>query len=258
MRSKQVNFSRPSVRRYREERGANRVKRSDYDILVAVTAGKKEAVEESLRGRFEDLAVSVQLVVEDIDFINDNLAEGQFFFTDIKREGKILYTSGKYELTEQQGLSPTRRREIAEEDFKKWHGYASMFFEGAGFYMSKKVFGLAAFNYQQTAELCYKAVDLIFTNYQLHEHDLGILRRRAGELDRRVFDALPCDTNEKAELFSYLSYAYIGGRYQSEEQYPVTREQLDYWAVETKRLLEITDTVCRERIEALRAIERGG
>ena len=59
-------------------------------------------------------------------------------------------------------------------------------------------------------------------------------------------------------MFSYLSYAYIGGRYQSKEQYPVTREQLDYWAVETKKLLEITDTVCRERIEALRAIERGG
>jgi len=133
---------------YREERGANRVKRSDYDILVAVTDGKKEAVEESLRGRFEDLAVSVQLVVEDIDFINDNLAEGQFFFTDIKREGKILYTSGKYELTEQQGLSPTRRREIAEEDFKKWHGEAKMAFKIAGFCTSEKGFGWAAFAYQ--------------------------------------------------------------------------------------------------------------
>jgi len=42
---------------YREERGENRVKRSDYDILVAVTAGKKEAVEESLRGRLRAIAL---------------------------------------------------------------------------------------------------------------------------------------------------------------------------------------------------------
>jgi HEPN domain-containing protein len=215
-------------------------------------------VEENLRSRFDDLEVNVQLVVEDIDFINSNLAEGQFFFTDIKREGKILYTSGKYGLTDQQGLSPTRRREIAEEDFKKWFDDAEMAFQGAGFFASKKGFGWAAFAFQQTAELCYKAVEQVFTLYQPHEHDLWILRRRAGKLDRRILDALPCDTDKQADLFSYLSYAYIGGRYQSEEAYPVTREQLDYWAVETKRLLEITDTVCRERIEALRAIERGG
>ena len=79
---------------------------------------------------------------------------------------------------------------------------------------------------------------------------------QAVKLDRRVDAALPRDTREQAELFRHLDYAYIGGRYRSEEEFPVTRDQLDYWAKETKKLLDITETVCRERIEALKKIER--
>ena len=239
---------------YREERGESRVKRSDYDLLV-VTDGKKEAIEEALRDGFSDISVSVQLVVEDIFFVNGNLAEGQFFFSDIKREGKLLYTSGRYELADRQEMSATRRREMAEEDFRRWHGYAGTFFEGAAFFVSRKAFGVAAFNYQQVAELSYKAVEMVFTHYQPHEHDLGLLRRRAGRLDRRTLDAFSCETDTQQELFDHLNYAYIGGRYQSEEEYPVTEEQLDYWAVETKRLLDITKTVCLERIAVLKNIE---
>jgi hypothetical protein len=57
-------------------------------------------------------------------------------------------------------------------------------------------------------------------------------------------------------LFDYLNYAYIGGRYRSEEDFPVTKEQLDYWSKESKKLLELTETICRERIECLKEIEK--
>ena len=39
---------------------------------------------------------------------------------------------------------------------------------------------------------------------------------------------------------------------------PRDREQLDYWAAETKTLLDITETVCREHIEYLKKTEKGG
>jgi len=78
------------------------------------------------------------------------------------------------------------------------------------------------------------------------------------KLDHRVDHALPGKTREQQHLFNHLNYAYIGGRYRSEEEFPVTGEQLDYWAAETKTLLDITDTVCRERIEALKKIEQDG
>jgi uncharacterized protein len=240
--------------KYKEKQGATQGKKSDYDILV-VTSGVSEAVLlENMEGKFSDIDVHVQLVAEDIKFVNRNLEEGQFFFSDIKREGKILYTSGKYTLAEPKDLSPTRRREIAEEDFSKWFNDAGMFYKGAGFFIAENGLRLAAFNFQQVAELCYKAVDMVFTHYVPHEHYLGILREQAVKLDRRMNDALPRDT----ELFNQLDYAYIGGRYRSDEEFPVTREQLDYWAAETKKLLDITEAVCLERIEALKKIEAGG
>jgi uncharacterized protein len=243
--------------KYKEKQGATQGKKSDYDILV-VTAGVREAaLLEGLEGKFDDIDVHVQLVAEDIEFVNRKLKEGQFFFSDIKREGKILYTSGRYTLADPEKLSPTRRREIAEEDFRKWFGDASMARKGAVFYVDEEGFGWAAFNFQQVAEMCYKATLMVFTHYIPHEHYLGILQERAAKLDRRMKEALPRDTKEQLELFNHLDCAYIGGRYRSEEEYPVTREQLDYWARETRKLLDITETVCLERIEHLREIEQG-
>jgi hypothetical protein len=68
-------------------------------------------------------------------------------------------------------------------------------------------------------------------------------------------EALPLDTPEHSALFMRLNYAYIGGRYRSEEEFPVTEEQLDYWDAETQKLLVITETVCLDRIEDLKKTE---
>jgi uncharacterized protein len=243
--------------KYKEKQGATQGKKSDYDILV-VTAGVSEAaLLEGLQGKFDDIDVHVQLVAEDIEFVNRKLKEGQFFFSDIKREGKILYTSGRYTLADPENLSPTRRREIAEEDFESWFKKASEFFIGYQDARQRNYAGKAAFELQQAVEMCYKATLMVFTHYIPHEHYLGILLERSAKLDRRMNEALPRDTKEQLELFNHLDCAYIGGRYRSAEEYPVTRDQLDYWARETRKLLDITETLCLERIEHLREIEQG-
>ncbi len=241
---------------YKEKRGATQGKKSDYDILVVTSGAREAALLESMQGKFEDIDVQVQLIAEDIEFVNSKLEEGQFFFSDIKREGKLLYTSGKFALAEPRDLSPTRRREIAEEDFRKWFNDAKMAVEIANFCMSRKSLGWAAFNFRQAVEMCYTVTEMVFTHYNPHEHDLGILRRRASGLDARMDEALPLDTDEHSQLFMHLNYAYIGGRYCSKEEYPVTNEQIDYWVAETKKLLDLTEIVCLDRIEDFKKIEQ--
>ena len=104
---------------YKEKRGKTRGKKSDYDILaVASDTDSRNALRTKLRERFTDFGVSVQLIVEDIDFVNSNLEEKQFFFTDIKREGKVLYNSGKHELADSKELTPVRRRELRKRILK--------------------------------------------------------------------------------------------------------------------------------------------
>ena len=105
---------------YKEKRGKERGKKSDYDILVVTAdADTRKGLRKKLRGIFKGIGVPVQLIVERIGLVNNALEEKQYFFTDIKREGKVLYNSGRFELSEPKALSPSRRREIAEEDLRQ-------------------------------------------------------------------------------------------------------------------------------------------
>ena len=242
---------------YKEKRGKTQGKKSDYDILVAVSEYKaKKELSSALNGAFKDIPVAVQLIVETIDFVNSNLEEKQFFFTDIKREGKILYNSGSFELSESVELTPTRRREIAEEDFKVWFSQAKGFWKHSLFGMEEKEYQIASFHLQQTVEMCYTAIEMVFTHYNPHEHNLEVLREGIIQFDSRIKEVLPYNTKEEQELFDYLNFAYIGGRYRSEEEFPVTEKQLDYWSKEVKKLLDLTEAICRDRINCLKGIEK--
>lgn len=236
---------------YKEQRGKNRGKKSDYDIFVVTSNSEnRNKLRLGLREIFKDIGVSVQLIVEQISFVNNHLEEMQYFFTDIKREGKVLFDSGKYELSNSKELTPIRRREVAEEDFEMWFGTAQKIMDSI-----RVDYKLAAFDLQQVAEMCYTAIEMVFTHYNPYEHNLEVLRNRVLLFDSRVNDTLPCETEEQQELFDYLNFAYIGGRYRSEKEFPVTKEQLNYWHKEVKELFIMTEIICKERIEGLKKIE---
>ncbi|UOB17591.1 HEPN domain-containing protein [Abyssalbus ytuae] len=246
---------------YKEQRGKVQGKQSDYDILVVTAnADTRQGLRKKLRGIFKDIGIPVQLIVEKIGFVNSNLEEKQYFFTDIKREGKVLYNSGNFQLSDPKELTPTRRREIAEEDFKMWVGNAEIFLENSqGNFKkgekNKKYYKIAAFELQQVVEMCYTTIEMVFTHYNPYEHNLEVLQNRVLKFDTRVKEAFPRVTEEQKELFDHLNYAYIGGRYKSEEEFPVTRQQLSYWGDEAKKLLDLTEQICQEHIKALKAIE---
>ena len=53
-----------------------------------------------------------QFVIEPIDYVNSELGKGQYFFSDIKKEGILLYNSGEFELVEPRILSQKEIRYI--------------------------------------------------------------------------------------------------------------------------------------------------
>lgn len=241
---------------YKEQRGEGKSKMSDYDILVATSdADTRKGLRSKLRGIFKDIGIPVQLIVEKIATVNKNLEEEQYFFTDIKREGKVLYNSGNFELSDPKELTPTRRREIAEVDFKQWIEKATNSYKKFDFCFKEKIYQEASFELQQVVEMCYTTIEMVFDHYNPYEHNLETLRYRVLKLDQLIKTALPYDTEEQQELFDYLNLAYIGGRYRSEEEFPVTKKQLDYWSEEAKKLLNLTEKICKERIACLEEIE---
>jgi len=90
---------------------------------------------------------------------------------------------------------------------------------------------------QQTVEMCYTTIEMVFAHYNPHEHNLYTLRQRAEAFDQRVDEAFPLNTEQETELFEYLNFAYIGGRYRSEEEFPLLppnwtigpAKRSDYW-----------------------------
>jgi len=140
---------------------------------------------------------------------------------------------------------------MAEDDFKNWFNEANEFWLHAEFSIRSNLNRKASFMIQQTVEMCYTTIEMVFAHYNPHEHNLYTLRQRAEAFDQRVDEAFPLNTEQETELFEYLNFAYIGGRYRSEEEFPVTSAQLDYWATQTLRLLAITEQICGEKIGRL-------
>jgi uncharacterized protein len=226
---------------------------SDYDLLV-VTRYKETAVKsdlwDTLLKKCRELRLSAypRVIAHDIQELNIKLAEGQFFFSDIKKEGCILFDSGRFQLADKRKLTPEDKQRIAQDHFDHWFDRATGFFGGYQFHYDNQQYGLAAFNLHQTAESCYKTAILVFTNYNPNEHWLALLSDIASEEESSFSTIFPIDTEEDKKRFDLLDYAYIGGRY--DPKYRISKEDLEMLSVPVKKLLNITEKLCVQKIKS--------
>ena len=226
---------------------------SDYDILV-VTAEKKTADNTGLWNNITkkcdklNLSTHGRIIAHDIQYLNIQLAEGHYFFADIKKEGRLLCDSKNYKLARKRKLKPAEQQRIAQDHFNHWFKKAESFFIDFNNAYDRKDYNQAAFHLHQATEASYKAILLVFTGYNPNEHYLMILGHMAGKHDRGLREVFPRKTFEQEELFNLLDYAYIGARY--DPNYKITKEQLEYLAGRVRKLQQLTRTICKEKIES--------
>ncbi len=60
----------------------------------------------------------VTIVLESINVVNEHLEQGQYFLPISKKERGLLYDSGEFQLSEAKELTPKKRKEIAQKDYK--------------------------------------------------------------------------------------------------------------------------------------------
>ena len=228
--------------------------KSDYDILVIVREhvlvrklGQWNKIESIIR-RSSTIRTRVTLIIHDIKEVNKALRQGQYFFTDITKEGVLLYDSKRFELAKAQKLSPEERKQTAQQDFKYWYRSASEFLATFGFCFKRRSYRNAAFELHQATERFYMTVLLVFTHYKPKEHDIKILGKQAINLDPRFLPIFPRTTQEERRLFELLQKAYIDARYNRD--YKITKKELEYLAERVKKLQRVTKEVCKERIES--------
>ncbi len=221
---------------------------SDYDILL-VTSSKASAYDTvlwedvSMECRRLELSAHVRIISHEIDFVNHRLMEGQYFFKDIVRDGKMLYDSGEVTLEQEKEFTPEQRRQIAKGHFDEWFESASTFYRMFELAYKEGKFKNSAFQLHQSAEAAYKTLLLVLTNYCPHEHYLGILGLMAEEQDGSLQGIFPQETEEQREQFKNFDYAYIGGRY--DPKYEISKADLDFFSTRVRRLLDLTKKICQ-------------
>jgi HEPN domain-containing protein/predicted nucleotidyltransferase len=238
------------------EQGRGRLiihKRSDYDVLViteheytARDIGLWDKAKEKLAQ--SELSTNVRIIARDVRFVNYQLGQGQYFFTEICSEGIIVYDSGNFKLARRKKLKPAEEKQIAQEILDEIFEKAKDFYGQYEHAFGKRKYKIAAFELNQAVEHSYKTVLLIFGGECPQEHHLDVLGEMASDYCPELRGVIPRETESQKCLFELLDYAYIGARY--DREYKITRQQLEELAPCVKKLHEVTEKICKEKIES--------
>ena len=235
------------------EKGTTYEYKSDFDILVVTTHDDlgnnhkiEDKVEKELSGK---VLTTINLIFHSVKHLNQALSNGNYFFQDIKKEGVVLYDSGKFKLQNPKKLTPEEAKQKAQDYFDQWFTSANHFLEDYESNIEKERFHKAAFELHQAVERYYTTILLVFTDYRPKEHDLKKLDLRVRNCDTR-FNVFPRETDQEKELFELLKRAYIDSRYKMDE-FQITKDQLEYLAEKVQKLKDLTEEICKDKINQI-------
>jgi len=232
---------------------------SDYDLLVVVNDDKltditdywSKAEDHLLReyGISHRLTAPASFIVHSLNDVNQQLRLGRYFFTDIVRDGVVLYEREGHTFAQPETLAPAEALKEAQGYFDEWFQSAEEFLvhglDATQRGWSKK----AAFELHQATERLYHCVLLVLTLYSPKSHKLNFLRSQAEQLDSSLAEAWPRGTKFEQRCFELLRRAYVDARYSP--HYKITADELAWLGERVTVLQESVKTVCEERLVML-------
>lgn len=227
---------------------------SDYDILV-VTKRRLGAKESTVNSRIKDRFLRCkgkfqtypQIINESISKFNNALSEGHYFYVDILTQGIVLYDSVECQ------LATPRELNFCEIEKRAQKYYGVKFRRGMRFthytqvaYKDKEYVDASFFLHQST-ESFLKTIPLVYILYGYKEHDLEFLIEKCKPYTMELATVFPRDTPEEKRLFELLRSAYVEARYN--DNFVVTKEDIDALLPKVELLRDIVEKVCRERFD---------
>ncbi|MGV4793026.1 nucleotidyltransferase and HEPN domain-containing protein [Rhizobium sp. F40D2] len=227
--------------------------RSDFDLLIIVNNRKlcdfaeywHKAADRLIHDK--SIETPVSFIVHSRREVNTHLKEGQYFFSDIRKEGIVLYELDDEPLAQPLPLSPADRHRVAKEHFEERYPTADGFLDTSRYALSRGRIKEAAFQMHQSIEQAYSCVLLTLTNYGPPSHNIKFLRSLAEEQDRRLAQAFPRDQHRERAWFNLLNEAYVKARYS--KHFEISEEALGWLAEQTATLLTLVKTVCSEHLQ---------
>ena len=228
--------------------------RSDFDLLIIVNNRKLADFEfwrktEDRLMRLRDVQTPVNFIVHSLREVNTRIKEGRYFFTDIRKEGIVLYELDPEPLAQSGILNPEDAYRIAKEYFDDRLPHASKFAKGAAFYCLEGDFKEAAFLLHQAIEQAYSTFLLVTTNYSPSSHNLKFLRRLSEGQRNELAKAWPQDQQRYKAWFNIVNEAYVKARYSP--HFDITEEALRWLLRQTNALIAEIEKICRVHLEKM-------
>jgi HEPN domain-containing protein/predicted nucleotidyltransferase len=229
--------------------------RSDFDILVVTQTGINErkwldlCIDEYI-DKQTSIKTEVNIIHHGIQFLNEKISEDYYFFTDISKEGVLLYDSGRYELATPGPITPAVQARKAQEELDYWMERGDDFYQTFKFLLSNQRYNTSAFNLHQAAESYYTSILLVFTGYKPKSHNLKHLNKQVISIDIRFQEVFPMRNKEEEDLFQLLKKAYIDARYKKD--YSISTSELNYLGEKVYLLGKMTKEICEEEIVRLK------
>jgi predicted nucleotidyltransferase/HEPN domain-containing protein len=224
---------------------------SDYDLLVVTKQAEEKAyeLEDKITNRSRMYRSAVNMEIHDIDYINEGLEFGQYFFTEIVNEGIILYDKGSIQFAKAKNVTPEEKKQIALQDFERWFERGSAFLKLVD-HVEPTRLNDAAFLLHQVTESFYYAVLLTFTGYKPKTHNLGKLRRQTKILSEELYFVFPAEINKtEHHLFDLLKRGYVDARYRND--YVISSDELETILTRVKEMQAIVQSLCKNKIKSI-------
>lgn len=234
---------------------------SDYDLLVVVNHEMFTDVldywakaEEHLLREHQvtyKLTAPVNFIVHSLADLNKRLKRGQYFFSDIARDGVVLYEVPGHPLDRPKKLKPAEELNDAQGYFDYWFPSAQEFLDNFQFNAKQGRGNNAAFQLHQAVERLYHCVLLVLTLYSPKSHKLNFLRSQCEQLDARLAEVWPRASKSEQRCFELLRRAYVDARYSP--HYKISAEELTWLGERVAVLQRLVGQICQDRLAALQS-----
>lgn len=229
---------------------------SDFDLLIVVShedltdIADYWYVAEDRIARDPAIARPVNIIVHSLNEVNQALKRGEYFWTDMARDGVALYELPCHPLATPMPLSASDAYRMAQEYFDEWFETARQFLVQGTEAIERGWDKNAAFLLHQATERLYICFLLVRTLYFPRSHNIKFLRSLAEDKEPRLVDAWPRATKQDRARFERLKRAYVEARYSA--SYAITGDDLAALAEAIARLRDIVATICTDRLAELR------
>jgi predicted nucleotidyltransferase/HEPN domain-containing protein len=234
---------------------------SDFDLLIVVNHEKLTNIAEywwnSEDQILRDPAIgrTVNLIVHELDDVNAALRRGEYFWTDIVRDGIALYEIPAHPFATPQPMTAQAAAEMADRHFEAKAADLWRWIDTAEYQIGRAATDegfrkLAAFSLHQAVETAYACFLLVHTFYFPRSHNIKFLRSLAEDMNTALVEAWPREHRFDRRRFELLKRAYVEARYS--DQYDASPEDLEWLMTRARDLRDLVATQCERRIAELK------